>query len=32
VAKKYGKGASSSAGVDANGNMRLRDDGIFCEA
>jgi hypothetical protein len=32
VAKKYGKGASSLAGVDTDGNMRLRDDGIFYEA
>ena len=31
VDNKYGKGASSSAGVD-DGNMRMRDDGIFYKA
>ena len=32
VAEKFGKWASSSTGVDADGKMGLRDDGIIYEA
>jgi hypothetical protein len=32
VAKKHGKGVSSSAGYDEDNNMRLRDNCIINEA